>query len=140
MTWPPVRIGDVGQHGLATVAEARSLDGDGLEGATDLVDDQRGQGLAVDVLSDDHERLAGLDDLLQDGQQVLEVGDLRVDDEHVGIVEDGLHPLGVGDEVGRDVALVEPHALGELELQPEGVRLVDGDDALPCRPCPSPRR
>jgi hypothetical protein len=90
----------------------------------------RGQGLAVDVLGDDHERLAGLDDLLQDGQQVLECGDLGVDDQHVRIVENGLHPLGVGDEVGRDVALVEPHALGELELEAEGVGLVDGDDTF----------
>ena len=42
----------------------------------------------------------------------------------------GLHALGVGHEVGRDVALVEPHALGELELQAEGVGLVDGDDTF----------
>ena len=31
---------------------------------------------------------------------------------------------------GRQVALVEAHALGELELGAEGVRLLDGDDAL----------
>ena len=36
--------GDVGQHGLATVAEARGLDGDGLERAANLVDHQ-GRGL-----------------------------------------------------------------------------------------------
>src|SRR5215217_7011895 len=96
MTWPPV-------------TEAGGLDGDRLEGATDLVDDQCSQGLAVHVLGDDHQRLTGLDDLLQDWQQVLQVGDLRVDDQHVRIVENGLHPLGVGDEVGRDIALVESH-------------------------------
>jgi hypothetical protein len=37
--------GDVGQHGLAAVAEARRLDGDGLERAAHLVDDQGGQRL-----------------------------------------------------------------------------------------------
>src|SRR5690606_15848472 len=63
---------DVGQHGLATVTEARSLDGDGLEVATDLVDHQGRQGLALDVLGDDRQRLTGLHDLLQDGQQVLD--------------------------------------------------------------------
>ena len=68
---------DVLQHGLAAVTEARGLDGDGLEGATDLVDDQRRQGLAVDVLGDDQQRLAGLHDLLQQRQQVLDRGDLR---------------------------------------------------------------
>ena len=63
---------DVLQHGLAAVTEARGLDGDGLEGATDLVDHQGGQGFALDVLGDDQQRLAGLDDLLQQRQQVLD--------------------------------------------------------------------
>ncbi len=118
------------QHGLAAVTEARSLDGDRLEGAADLVDDQGRQGLALDVLGDDQQRLARLHDLLQDREQVLDGGDLAVDDQDVGVVEDGLHPLGVGHEVGRDVALVEAHALGELKLEAEGVALLDGDDAF----------
>ena len=37
---------------------------------------------------------------------------------------------GVGDEVRRDVALVELHALGELELGAHGVGLLDGDDTV----------
>ena len=53
------------QHGLAAVAEAGRLDGDGLEGAADLVDDQGREGLALDVLGDDQQRLAGLHDLLE---------------------------------------------------------------------------
>ena len=121
---------DVLQHGLATVAEARRLDGDGLEGAADLVHDQGREGLAVDVLGDDQQRLAGLHDLLEHGQEVLDVGDLLVGHEDVGVLEDGLHALGVGDEVRRDVALVEAHALGQLEVEPEGVGLLDGDDAF----------
>ena len=52
--------GDVLQHGLAAVAEAGRLDGDGVERAADLVDDQGRQRLAVDVLGDDEQRLAGL--------------------------------------------------------------------------------
>src|SRR5438876_874953 len=46
------------------------------------------------------------------------------------IVEHGLHPLGVGDHVRREVALVELHALGELELEPEGLPFLDVDDAV----------
>src|SRR6266545_5041424 len=95
--------GDVTEHGLAAVAEARRLDGHGLEGAADLVDDQGGQRLALDVLRDDRQRLAGLHDLLEQRQQVLDRGDLGVDDQDVGVVEDGLHTLRVGDEVRRDV-------------------------------------
>ena len=38
--------------------------------------------------------------------------------------------LRVGDEVRRQVALVELHTFGELELGAERVRLLDGDDAV----------
>src|SRR3954468_23566731 len=122
--------GDVGQHGLAAVAEAGGLDGDRLEGAADLVDHQGRQGLALDVLGDDRERLAGLHDLLQQREQVLDRRDLAVDDQDVRVVEHGLHAVGVGHEVGRQVTLVEAHALGELELEAEGVALLDGDDTF----------
>src|SRR6476469_8570770 len=46
------------------------------------------------------------------------------------LFEAGLHALGVGDEVRRDVALVEAHTLDEVELHPEGLALLDGDHAV----------
>ena len=57
--------GDVLEHGLAALAEAGGLDGHRVERAADLVDDERGQGLALDVLGDDQQRLARLHDLLE---------------------------------------------------------------------------
>src|SRR5690606_21171799 len=122
--------GDVAEHGLAAVTEAGGLDGDRLEGPADLVHDQGRQGLALHVLGDDQQRLARLHDLLEDRQQVLDRGDLLVGDQDVRVLQDRLHPVGVGDEVGRDVALVEAHTLGELQFEPEGVALLDGDDAF----------
>ena len=74
--------------------------------------------------------LARLHDLLEHRQQVLDRRDLRAHEEDVGVVEDGLHALGVGHEVRRDVALVEAHALDEVELHAEGLALLDGDDAV----------
>jgi hypothetical protein len=62
--------GHVLQHRLAAVAEAGGLDGDGVERAADLVDHQRGEGLTLDVLGDDHEGLARLHDLLEHGEEV----------------------------------------------------------------------
>src|SRR4051812_2709830 len=120
------------QHRLAAVTEAGGLDGDRVEGAADLVDDQGRQGLALDVLGDDQQRLGGtrLDDLLEQREQVLDRGDLALVDQDVRVVEDGLHTLLVGDHVGRQVALVEGHALGEVQLQTEGVGLLDGDDTV----------
>src|SRR4029079_613700 len=63
---------DVLEHALAAVAEARGLDGDAGERAAQLVHDQGREGLALDVLGDDQERLARLDDLLEDGQDVAD--------------------------------------------------------------------
>ena len=49
---------DVLEHPLAAVAEARSLDGHAGERPAQLVDDQRRERLALDVLGDDQDRLA----------------------------------------------------------------------------------
>jgi hypothetical protein len=51
-------------------------------------------------------------------------------DEDVRILEDGLHPLRVGHEVGREVAAVELHALDHLERGLQALGLLDRDDAL----------
>src|SRR5690606_21328812 len=67
---------DVLEHRLAAVTEARRLDGADLERAAQLVDDQRGERLALDVLGDDQQRLALAGDLLEDRQQVLHRRDL----------------------------------------------------------------
>src|SRR5690606_37537689 len=121
---------DVLQLRLAAVAEAGSLDGSRLEDAADLVQHERRESLALDVLGDDDELLAVLDHLVDDRQQVLDVADLLVGDQDVRVLEHSLLAVGVRDEVRVQVALVEAHALGELELGAEGLRLLDGDDAL----------
>ncbi len=122
--------GDVAQHFLAAVTEARRLDGGDLEGAAQLVDDQRGQRLALDVLGDDHERLARLGHLLEHREEFLHRGDLLVVDEDVGRVHRGFHRLGVGNEVGREVAAIELHPVDRLQGGLEALRLLDRDDAL----------
>src|SRR6185312_12430873 len=114
---------DVLEHALAAIAEARRLHGDGLERAAQLVDDDRRERLALDVLGDDQQRATRLDNLLEQRQQVLDAAELLVRDQDVRVVEDGLHPLAVGDHVRREVALVELHALGELELEAERLTL-----------------
>src|SRR6185295_11762630 len=66
---------DVLEHGLAAIAEARSLDGGNLEAATQLVDDERGESLAFDVLGDDEQRLARLHNGLENGEHRLQAGE-----------------------------------------------------------------
>src|SRR6185436_5258018 len=121
---------DVLEHPLAAIAEARRLDGDGGERAAQLVDHDRRERLALDVLGDDQQRATGLDDLLEHRQDVLDGADLLVRDQDVRVVEHGLHALGVGDHVRRQVALVELHALRELELETERLALLDVHDAV----------
>src|SRR5207302_1112719 len=90
----------------------------------------RRQGFAFNIFSHDQQRLARLDHLLQDGQDVFYSADLLVRDQDVRIVEDGLHPLGVRDHVRRQVALVELHALRELELEAERLAFLDVHDSV----------
>ena len=49
--------GDVLQHGLAAIAEARRLHRRDLEAAAQLVDDERGKRLALDVFGHDQSGL-----------------------------------------------------------------------------------
>ena len=108
--------GDVLQHGLAAIAEARRLDRGNLEPAAQLVDHERGKRLALDVLGDDQDRLAGLHHLLEQGKQRLHVGELLLVDENVGALELDAHLVGVGDEIGGNIATVELHALDHFKL------------------------
>ena len=85
--------GDVFQHGLAAIAEARGLDGGNLQGAAKLVDDEGGEGLAFDVLGDDEHRLARFGGLAQHRDQVAGDGDLLLVDQDVGVFQHGFHRL-----------------------------------------------
>jgi hypothetical protein len=132
--------GDVFQHGLAAIAEARRLDGRDLEAAAQLVDDQGGQRLAFDVLGDDQQRLAGLHHRFEQRQHRLQAGELLLVDQDVGVLELGDHLLGVGDEVGREIAAVELHAFDDFEFGLEALGFFDRDDAFVADLLPSPRR
>src|SRR4051794_6357701 len=121
---------DVLQHGLAAIAEARSLDGRDLQTTAETVHDKRGQGLAFDVFGDDDQRLAGLHHGFQQRKQFVQVGELLLVDQDVGVVELDAHLVGVGDEVGRDVAAVELHAFDDIEFGLEALGLLHRDDAL----------
>src|SRR3569623_2778134 len=121
---------DVLEHGLAAIAEARRLDGRDLEAAAELVDDEGGEGFAFDVLGDDEQRLAGLHDRLEQRQQLLEARELLLVDQDVGVFHLDAHLVGVGYEVGRDVAAVGLHAHDDVELGLEALGLFHRDHAF----------
>ena len=122
--------GDVLQHGLAAVTEAGGLDRTDLDDTAQAVDHQRRQSLALDVLGDDQQGLAGLGDPLKHREQLADVGDLLVVQQDEGVFEFRLLGLLLVDEVGGEVAAVELHALDDVELVVQGLALLDGDHTL----------
>ena len=122
--------GDVLQHSFPAVAETGSLDGANLELSAQAVDDERSECLAVNVFCDDEQRTSALYGRLEDGQEVLQVGDLLIVDEDVGVLHDALHLLCVGDEVRAEVATVELHAFDHADSGVAALSLFDGDDAV----------
>ena len=118
------------EHLLAPIAEARGLCRKDRHGAAELVHDERGEGLTVDVLGDDDQRLAPSDGLLERREHVLDARYPLVGDQDEWVLKDRFHPIGIGDEVGREVAAVELHALGVLGLEAERLALLHGDDAV----------
>ena len=122
--------GDVFQHGLAAVAEARSLHGGNLQATAQLVDHEGGQRFAFDVFRDDQQRTAGLHDGFQDREHRLQGGQLLLEQQDVGLFQLGLHLVRIGDEVRGQVATVELHAFDDIQLGFEGFGFLDRDDAF----------
>src|SRR5690606_31694686 len=118
------------QHGLAAVAEARSLDSGGLQDATDVVHNQSGQCFAFNVFSNDQQRTVGLGYLFQNRQKITDVADLLVVDQDERIFQYGNLLVGVVDEVGRQIAAIELHAFHDVEFVFERLAVFNGDHAF----------
>src|SRR3990167_6529951 len=122
--------GDVLQHGLAPIAEARRLDGRDLDDATHVVDHQGGQGFAFDVFGHDQQRTAGFGHGLQHRQHFADVGDLLVDQQDQRGFQLGDHGVGLVDEVRRQVATVELHAFDDRQFVFQTRTFLDCDHAF----------
>ncbi len=121
---------DVLQDALTTIAEARSLNSNSGERATQLVQQDGCQSLALNVLSNDEQRTAGLHDLLQQRHHVLNVGDLLVGQQDVRIGQVCFHLLHVGGHVGANVAAVVLHAFHDVHVQAERLGILNGNGTV----------
>jgi hypothetical protein len=72
------------QHGLAAIAEAGSLHARHLQAAAQLVDDERGERLALDVLGHDQQRLPDCTTASSSGSMRLQAGQLLLVEQDVG--------------------------------------------------------
>src|SRR5581483_4628215 len=118
------------EHGLAPITEAGRLDGTSLQDAADGVDHQRGERFAFHLFGHDQQRLAGLGDLLEDGQQVTNAGDLLFVEQDVGIFQDGDLPYRIVDEVRGEIAAIKLHPLDHVQLVVEALAVFYGNDAF----------
>ena len=69
-------------------------------------------------------------DLLQQADDLLDVGNLLIGDEDQRIVQLRDHLLVVGDHIGARVAAVELHAFHQRHFGLQGLGFFDGDDAV----------
>src|SRR5690606_14731629 len=116
---------------LTAVAKARSLYGNDVQHATQLVENQGRQSFAVEVFGDDDQITApNLDQVFQQGYDILRSRDLLIVDQDIRIGNRSFHMLGVGDEVSRDITTIKLHTFNILGFEFEALRFFHGDDAV----------
>ena len=124
--------GDILQHFLPSVAKARRFDRNAVEHATQFVQHQRGQRFAFHILGNDQQLLAGLHDLLEQGQDILNVGNLLIGNQQERVVENRFHLVHIGCHVGRQIAAVELHTFHNLGVGVRRLGFLNGNHAV-CR-------
>src|SRR2546430_2310416 len=127
---PTSENGNVFEHGLAAIAKARGFYRRALQCAAQLIHHQGRQGLALNILSDDQQRLAHFGHLFEQRQQILHRADLLLVDQDVHVLEYAFHALRVGHKIGREVAPIELHAFDHFEGGLHCFGFLDGDDAI----------
>ncbi|MNE13675.1 hypothetical protein D3C80_1065170 [compost metagenome] len=111
----PRKYSYVLKHFLAPITIPGSLHRHGAQHSANLIDHQCGQGFAVDVLGDHHQRLAALGHLFEQWQQVSQRTNLVIAQQYTRIGEFDLHLFGVGDKVRGHVPPVETHAIHDVD-------------------------
>ena len=76
------------------------------------------------------QRLAALHHRLEDRQQRLQIAELLFVDEDQRVLQFRAHLVGIGDEIGAEIATVELHAFDDLEFGLGSLGFLDRDHAL----------
>ena len=118
------------QHFLAPVAKAGRLDGNTSEGAAHLIDQKGCKRFAFDIFSDNHQLLAGLQHLLQQRQNLLDVGNLLIRNQQVSVIDNCFHLIGICAHIRGNIAAVELHAFHHVAVCLSGLGLFNGNHAI----------
>ena len=95
-----------------------------------FVDDQRSERFGLDVVGNDEQFKPLRNDLFEQRQNFLNVGNLVVRNEDNGVVHNRFHFFGVRAHVRGSVTAIELHALGKGEVGSHGFGFLDGDNAV----------
>ncbi len=107
---------NVFEHGFAAVAKARSFNSNHFEHATNGIDYQSSQCFAVYVFCNHQQGAASFGNLLQCGQQLADVADFLVAQQHQRVFQNSRLLFRLVDEVGRQVATVKLHTFNHVEF------------------------
>ena len=122
--------GNILEHSLATVSEAWSLDCTNLELSAKAVHDECCKSLAINIFCNDEQGTTTLNCGFEDGQEVLQVRNLLVVDEDVGVLHHALHLFRIGHKVSAQIAAVKLHAFHNTDCCVTTLGFFDGDDAV----------
>ena len=118
------------ENSLPVVSERWCFDCAYLEVVLESVEDESCEELALDVVSDDEQRLLLLVGEFKEGQHVPDVGELLLDYQNVAVLELDLLLLVVSHEVGRNEPPVELHAVHKFDLVVQSLSVLDGYSAV----------
>ena len=122
-------------HGVASVVtEAGGFDGGDLKSTAELVHDEGGESLALNILSDEEEGSLLFHASLQEGEDLLHGGDFFVNKEDSCVGELNLGGLGVSHEVGGDVPTVPLKTLDILHFGLKGLAFRHSDGTVRSEP------
>src|SRR5271166_5577088 len=119
---------DIFEHLLAPIPEAWRPDRDALKSAAELVYCQRGQCLTIEVLGNSQQGLSRGNHLFQQRDEILHHADLLVGDKDRSVFQYRFHLFSIGDEVRRQITVVEGKPLHDLELCLCGLGFFKRDD------------
>ena len=118
------------QHRLATIAKTWGLDRHALECAANFVHHQRGECFTLNVFGDDDELFARLHHFFEHRQHVANCRNFGAEEQNIGVFDHCFHAISVGDEIWRDVTLIETHSLNEVHFDAEGLAFFHGDHTV----------
>jgi hypothetical protein len=118
-------------HGVAAVVtESWGFNGSDLKATTELVDNKGGEGLGLNVFSNEDEGLLFAHAVLEEGKELLDWGDLLVNQKDGSVLKLNLGGLLVGNEVRWHVTAVPSETFNVFYLSLEGFTFWDSDSSV----------